>query len=121
MSRSAIRSIRKPGTGTAPQPSADGGTLESSSEDTSPLVVQMPLDVRSLALSTLAVLTLLLALNLAQSFLIPIVIGVLATFALEPAVAWLCRWRVPRGVAAAVVLGSLTVASGWTIYSLADE
>jgi predicted PurR-regulated permease PerM len=45
-----------------------------------------------------------LTLQYAQAMIIPIVMGVLLSYALEPAVAWMERRRIPRAVAAAVVL-----------------
>ena len=45
-----------------------------------PLVIRMPVDVRSLALSILAGLAVIIALQYAQSVLIPVVLGILLSY-----------------------------------------
>lgn len=70
------------------------------------------------ALWLLAVLATLWSLRLAADLLIPIVLGMLLALALEPIVAWLVRRGVPRGLAAALVLGLLLVAIAATLWSL---
>jgi predicted PurR-regulated permease PerM len=84
----------------------------------------MPTDVRSAALTILAVIGVVLALQYAQAMIIPIVLGVLISYALEPMVAALTRVRLPRPLAAALVILMLTGAGGILLYSLrgqADE
>jgi predicted PurR-regulated permease PerM len=78
-------------------------------------------NVRSAALTMLAVLATVLVLQYAQAMLIPIVIGMLISYALEPIVVRLTRWHVPRPLAAAVVLVSLTAALGGLLYGLRFE
>jgi len=53
--------------------------------------------------------------------LIPIVLGLLISYALEPIVAALTRWRLPRPMAAAVVLIAIAGAGGWLLYGLRGE
>jgi predicted PurR-regulated permease PerM len=53
--------------------------------------------------------------------LIPIVLGVLISYALEPPVAGLTRLRIPRPIAAAIVLIAIVGAGGRLIYSLRGE
>src|SRR6478736_2078696 len=86
-----------------------------------PLVIRMPIDVRSASLTVLAVATGLLFLQYAQSVLIPIVLGILISYALAPFVTALARYRVPRplGAATAVALIIATLATG--SYTLRDE
>ena len=73
------------------------------------------------ALWILATLALLASLRLASGLLIPIVLAVLASLALEPLVAWLVRRSVPRLAATALVLGVLLGGLGWGAYSLKDN
>src|SRR6478672_507267 len=80
-----------------------------------------PIDVRSAALTVLAVLATILVLQYAQAMIIPVVLGILISYALEPIVARLTKWRVPRPVAAAVVLIAVTGGTGFLIYSLRSE
>ncbi len=72
------------------------------------------------ALWILAVLAVLAALRLAASFLIPIVLGVLFSLALEPVVAWLVRHGLPRLAATALVLTVLLGGLGAGIYAMKD-
>ena len=54
--------------------------------DTQPIVIRMPVDVRSVALTVIAAVGLVLFLQYAQAVLIPIVLGALIFYALDPAV-----------------------------------
>lgn len=74
-----------------------------------------------LALAALAVIALVAALYLARAFFVPLLIGILASYALRPLVDRLQAWRVPRVVAAAVVLGLLVGSGSWLAYALRNE
>jgi predicted PurR-regulated permease PerM len=80
-----------------------------------------PIDVRSAALTVLAVLATILVLQYAQAMIIPIVLGILISYALEPIVARLTKWRVPRPISAAIVLVAVTGATGYLLYGLRSE
>src|SRR5262245_41888825 len=84
-------------------------------------VVRMPTDVRSLSLSVLAVIAAVLMLQYAQSVCIPIVLGVLLAYALEPFVKALCRLRLPRSFGAGVAVTLLVFAVGIGTYTLSDQ
>ena len=86
-----------------------------------PLAIRMPVDIRSAALTILAGLAIILVLQYAQAMIIPIVLGVLISYALEPIVARLARWHIPRPLAAAVVLLTLVAAGGWLLYGLRSQ
>lgn len=77
--------------------------------------------VQSTALTILALLAIVLVLQYAQAMIIPVVLGVLISHALEPMVAWCERRRIPRALAAAVVLMTLVGASGWMLYGLRGQ
>ena len=83
--------------------------------------IRMPVDVRSAALTVLAVIAVVLTLQYAQAMVIPVVLGLLISYALEPIVAWLERWRVARPVGAAVVLIAVVASGGWLLYGLRSE
>ena len=85
------------------------------------LAIRMPVDIRSAALTVLAVLAIVLVLQYAQAMIIPIVLAVLISYALEPVIAWLERRHVPRSLGAAVVLLSLAAAGGWLLYGLRSQ
>src|SRR3954453_9379379 len=80
-----------------------------------------PIDVRSAALTVLAVLATILVLQYAQAMIIPIVLGILISYALEPIGARLTKWRLPRPISAAVVLIAVTAATGFLIYGLRSQ
>jgi predicted PurR-regulated permease PerM len=86
-----------------------------------PLVIHMPVDVRSLSLSVMATLATILVLQYAQSVLIPVVLGVLLSYALSPMVTFLARHRVPRAAGAALSVVLLVGSLGVGVYTLSDE
>jgi predicted PurR-regulated permease PerM len=101
------------------KPSSAVRDPDSSGQDA--IAIRMPVDVRSLALTVMAVLALVLVLQYAQAVIIPIVLGVLISYALEPIVASLTRWHIPRALAAAVVLLSMTAAGVCLLYALRTQ
>jgi len=85
------------------------------------VLLHMPVDVRSVALAVLAVLVSVYVLHWARDVFIPLMLGVLFSYALTPLVDWMQRWRVPRWLGAAIVLCAVLGGVGSTIYSLADD
>jgi predicted PurR-regulated permease PerM len=86
-----------------------------------PLLIRMPVDVRSLALSVIAMVAVIYFLQFAQVVLIPIVLGILISYALDPIVSALHRVRLPRSIGAAVAVTLLVGALGVGGYTLSDE
>jgi predicted PurR-regulated permease PerM len=68
-----------------------------------------------------AVIAVLLFLREAATLLIPIVLAVLISYALEPIVAWLDRHRVPRVAGTALIVVLLLATVCWAGYVLRDE
>jgi predicted PurR-regulated permease PerM len=85
------------------------------------VLLHMPVDVRSASLAVLAVLAGLYTLSWAKAVFIPILLGLMASYALTPVVDRLERWRLPRVFASALLLVVLVGALGWTAWSLADD
>jgi predicted PurR-regulated permease PerM len=83
-----------------------------------PFAVEMPVDVRSLTLTILAFVVGVAFLRYAEEVLVPIVLGLLVSYALWPMVNWLANRRVPRTIAAALVLVGTTAGLGWSIYTV---
>ena len=79
------------------------------------------MNVRSVALTVIAVAVGMYVLQWAQEVFIPVVLSVLIGYALEPVVLWLMRLRLPRMAASAVVVTLLTGTLGYTAYSLSDD
>jgi predicted PurR-regulated permease PerM len=91
-------------------------------EDTAdPIVIRMPVDVRSVTLSVIAVLASILMLQYAQSVLIPLVIAVLIGYVLAPAVDSMERRGLNRVVGSTIALVLLCGAIGLGIYSLTGQ
>ena len=98
----------------------NGGARENGGTGDAPLF-QTPVDVRSLSLSIIAALALILVLQYARTVLIPVVLGILISYALSPLVGSLARLRVPRAVGAAVAVVLLLAGLGVGVYTLSDE
>ena len=75
----------------------------------------------SVAVGVLAVIALVAALYLARAFFVPLLIGILASYTLRPVGDWLQTLRIPRPVAAALVLAALTGGLSWVAFSLSDD
>jgi predicted PurR-regulated permease PerM len=69
----------------------------------------------------LALVVLIAALHLARAFFVPLLFGILVSYTLAPIVDWFERYRVPRAVAAALVLGVLVGSTSWTALSLSAD
>jgi len=74
-----------------------------------------------LAAGLLAVLALVAALYLARGFFVPLLIGILASYALHPLVDWLQKCRVPRSVGAALVLAMVVGSISWIGVSMSGD
>jgi predicted PurR-regulated permease PerM len=77
--------------------------------------------VRSVAMTVLAVLAVVLVLQYAQSVLIPIVLGILISYGLAPFVNALRRLRIPSALGAAVAVTLLVGGIGLGAYTLSDQ
>ncbi|AOG25114.1 AI-2E family transporter [Acidovorax sp. RAC01] len=83
-----------------------------------PLMLHMPVDVRNLSLALLALFAGVALLHWASAVFIPIMLSLLLTTALRPAVEGLWRLRVPRWLGAGVLLISLVsglAVAGWSL------
>lgn len=78
-------------------------------------------DAVAVGIWVVAALVLVFALQYAQAFLIPIVLAILISYALDPIVQALARLRIPRAIAAALVVLSLAAAVAATGYTLRDQ
>lgn len=86
-----------------------------------PALIHAPVDVRSLSLVIIALLLTLYALQWAKAVIVPILMGLMLSYALAPAVNLLHRRRVPRPAGAALVLASVVAAACWGVWSLGDQ
>jgi predicted PurR-regulated permease PerM len=105
----------------ASRPEAARAAEAPESGEAQPPIVVVPTDIRSAALTILVVLALIIVLQYAQAVVIPVVLGVLLSYALEPIVAFLMRARAPRPLAAALVLLTVVGAGGALLYQLSFQ
>ena len=76
---------------------------------------------RQLALVILAVIGVVGTLYFARGFLVPLLIGILASYTLSPLVNRLHSRRLPRPLAAALVLALLTGGTSWVAYAVSGQ
>jgi predicted PurR-regulated permease PerM len=91
------------------------------SQEPDPLVLRMPVDVRSFSLALLTVLAVIFVLHWAQAIFIPLMLSVMISYALSPPVNLMQKWRIPRAIGAAVLLLGIVGGSGTMVYSLSDD
>jgi predicted PurR-regulated permease PerM len=81
----------------------------------------MVADARGLALGVLAALALIFSLSWAQTFLVPLLLGIVIAYTLNPLVAWLEAIKIPRAAGTVVVMASVIGALVLGTYSLRGE
>ena len=86
-----------------------------------PASLPTPINVRSVSLAVLALLGCVYALQWASDVFIPLLLGVVLSYALSPVVAQLHRWRIPRALGAALVLLASVGGVGSMLYSVSDD
>ena len=100
----------------------------SDATDDRPIIVSLAadapvtkIDARGTAIVTLALLASLFALQEAAAFVIPLVLGVLLAYALDPVVSYLARFHVPRWLGAAAALSILIAGAVGSGYALRHQ
>jgi len=83
--------------------------------------LHMPMDVYTVSLVVLAVLAIVFALHWARAVFIPLMLGVMISYALSAPVNWLQKWHIPRAIGAAVLLLAIVGGTGSAVYSLSDD
>ena len=99
----------------------DTETAAPDPDESEPSLLQLPVDLRSTSLVVIAVLLSVFALHWARAVFIPIMVGLMFSYALTPLVDLLHRRRLPRPLGAALVLVVLLAGIGWTAYTLRDD
>ncbi len=85
------------------------------------VLLHMPVDVRSASLGILAVIATLFTMHWAKGVLVPLLFGIMLSYALSPIVGRLSRWGIPRVAGAALLLTALVAAIALSAWSLSDE
>ncbi|MFZ5502514.1 MAG: AI-2E family transporter [Pseudomonadota bacterium] len=75
----------------------------------------------SLSLAILTVLGVVFMLYWARAFFIPLMFGVMISYALSPLVKMMQKWKIPRALGAAILLIGIVGGIGFLAYSLSDE
>ena len=86
-----------------------------------PILAETRVGIHSVALTVLAVAVGMYLLHWAQEAFIPIVLSILISYALEPIVSLIIRMRVPRIIAAGLVVLMAGGVLGYGMYSLSDD
>ena len=105
--------LPEPGAATAP---AALETVESPR-----VLLHMPVDVRSFSLVLLATMGSVFMLRWASAVFIPVMLGLLCSYALTPVVDWLQLRRIPRAISAALLIFGILGGLGYTAYALSDD
>ncbi|MEW6761473.1 MAG: AI-2E family transporter [Pseudomonadota bacterium] len=85
--------------------------------------LRLPVHVnaRGLSLGILATIACIFALQWAQKFFVPLLLGIFIAYTLNPVVRWLERWHVKRVIGATLVTALILGAMGGTFYRLQGE
>lgn len=109
-------------TGTsAPNGVGSGDALRPLGADNGHVLVHVPVGVRSVALAVLAVFATVLMLDWAAAVFIPVLLGLMSSYALSPIVDRMQAMHVPRSIGATLLLLGILGGVGVTVYSLEDD
>lgn len=98
-----------------------GQSVRTDDEPTTFPTLHLPVDIRSFALMFIAMVAGVYLLHWASAVFIPLLLGLLLSYALSPVVDWLQRWHVPRVLGAALLLLAILGGIGRTAYSLSSD
>ncbi len=104
-----------------PMEPTEPGVAVAAPAEPSRILLHMPVDVRSVSLAVLAVVAGLWLLHWARDVFIPVMLGIMFSYALTPVVDRMVRWRIPRSLSAAVLLVALMGGMGGTAWGLSDD
>uniref|UniRef100_UPI00258BEE7A AI-2E family transporter n=1 Tax=uncultured Massilia sp. TaxID=169973 RepID=UPI00258BEE7A len=99
------------GPGSGPAPHGDELTLHAGA-----LRLPVHVNARGLSLGILATIACVFALQWAQKFFVPLLLGIFIAYTLNPVVRWLERWHVKRVIGATLVTAIILGAMGGTFY-----
>ena len=102
-------------------PIEEAGDGDEAPREKERVLLRMPIDVRNMSMIVIASLLGLYALRWAAEIVIPVLMGLLFSYALTPLVNFLVRLRVPRALGAALVMIALVGGIGWGTWSLSDQ
>src|SRR5947209_12342020 len=83
--------------------------------------VETKVSLVTLGVAIMSAIAIVAALYLGRAFFVPLLLGILASYALAPLVDWLNGHRIPRAIGAALVLLVLVGLGTWTVVSRGDD
>ena len=83
--------------------------------------IRLSVDARGVALGTLAALASVFALSWGEKFLVPLLLGIVTAYTLNPLVVWLEAIKIPRVAGTVIVMASVIGALALGVYSLRGE
>ena len=96
--------------------------IESTSlPDPAHLTERVPTGARSLALLIVTTVVVVFALQWAEKFFIPLLLGIIIAYTLNPLVVWLERVKIPRVVGTIIVMLAVVCGSAFVTISLRDQ
>jgi predicted PurR-regulated permease PerM len=104
----------------APAEAPPPTTPAAAQEPAEPLL-RVPLHVRNVSLIVLTVIAVLATLRWASAFFIPLMLGLILSYALSPIVDALERLRIPRAISAAVLILGILGGAAASVYSFSDD
>jgi predicted PurR-regulated permease PerM len=85
------------------------------------LTDRVSIDVRGLALTIVMIVVVVFALQWAEKFIIPLLLGIIIAYTLNPLVVWLERIKIPRVVGTSIVMLAVLCGSAFGTISLRGQ
>lgn len=108
-------------TAEAVKPDPVAGSVDDLALHVGGLRLPIHVNARGLSLGILATVAFVFALQWAQKFFVPLLLGIFIAYTLSPVVRWLERVHIPRVVGATIVTAALLGGMGATMFRLQDE
>ena len=89
--------------------------------DPTHLTDRVSMDVRGLALAIVTTIVVVFALQWAEKFFIPLLLGIIIAYTLNPLVVWLERMKIPRVVGTSIVMLAVLCGGAFVTISLRDQ
>src|SRR5256885_1237286 len=91
------------------------------SESGSEPEVEATVSLVTIGVAVMSAIAIVAALYLGRAFFVPLLLGILGSYALAPVVDWLDGRGIPRAIGAALVLFVLVGMGTWTVVSRGDD
>ncbi|HEY0061860.1 MAG TPA: AI-2E family transporter [Telluria sp.] len=104
-----------------PAPAQAATATEPLSDSSGVLRLPIHVNARGLALGIIATIAFVYALQWAQDFLVPLLLGIFLAYTLSPVVQWLERRHIPRAIGATLVTAAILCALAGVMYRVQDE